>query len=300
MCRRCRRPRRGPRRSARTCRSRRAARACRSTAAASPARRGAARAAPRQRRAMPARAARTPPGALRPRSRPAPEGPRPGLGSARAVRSSRAVRSPKAVRSSRTRCLTLSRAYEFARIAPPNRPGRDDGPRVRTDQPPARRAAPIVAALVAGVLLLTDACSVAVPGIARPAASQAAAPATAALAAQSDPAGRVAEATAAAVQEFWRAEFPAAFGREWRDVSTFVAVPTADPGAPPPPCVNRTADVAGQAFYCPDCRRGRLGRRRPDTGAARAVRPGGRRGGARPRGRPRRAVAPRPRREAEP
>ena len=70
--------------------------------------------------------------------------------------------------------------------------------------------APIVAALVAGVLLLTDACSVAVPGIARPAASQAAPPATASLAAQSDPAGRVAAATAAAVQEFWRAEFPAA------------------------------------------------------------------------------------------
>jgi predicted metalloprotease len=113
-------------------------------------------------------------------------------------------------------------------------------------------AAPIVAALVAGVLLLTDACSVAVPGIARPAASQPAAPATAALAAQSDPAGRVAEATAAAVQEFWRAEFPTAFGREWRDVSTFAAVSTADPGAPPPPCVNRAADVAGQAFYCPD------------------------------------------------
>src|SRR5918997_7198145 len=53
-------------------------------------------------------------------------------------------------------------------------------------------AAPVVAALVAGVLLLTDACSVVVPGIAHPAASQPAEAATASLAAESDPAGRVA------------------------------------------------------------------------------------------------------------
>jgi predicted metalloprotease len=112
-------------------------------------------------------------------------------------------------------------------------------------------AAPVVAALVAGVLLLTDACSVVVPGIAHPAASQEATPATAALAAQSDPAGRVAEATVESLQEFWRAEFPAAFGREWRDIATFAPVDTQDPGAPPPPCINRAADLADQAFYCP-------------------------------------------------
>jgi predicted metalloprotease len=114
-------------------------------------------------------------------------------------------------------------------------------------------AAP-VAALVAAVLLLTGACSHVVPGNARPAslaAPPAAAPATAALAAQSGPADRVAEATTAALQEFWRTEFPAAFGREWRDIASFAAVATADPGAPPPPCVNRAADVADQAFYCP-------------------------------------------------
>jgi predicted metalloprotease len=116
----------------------------------------------------------------------------------------------------------------------------------------SRGAAPVVAALVAAMLLLTDACSAVVPGSAGPAAApQAVAPTTAALAAPSDRAGRVAEATAAALQEFWRTEFPAAFGRDWRDVTTFAAVPTEDPGAPPPPCINRAEDLAGQAFYCP-------------------------------------------------
>jgi predicted metalloprotease len=103
--------------------------------------------------------------------------------------------------------------------------------------------------LVAAVLILTSACSQVVPGSAR--ASAAPIPATAAVAAQSDPAGRVAEATTMALQEFWRAEFPAAFGREWRDISTFAAVETQDPAAAPPPCINRAADLADQAFYCP-------------------------------------------------
>jgi predicted metalloprotease len=107
-----------------------------------------------------------------------------------------------------------------------------------------------LAALVV-VLILTSACSHVVPGTARPALAAQATPATPAVSAQSDPAGRVADATAAAVQEFWRAEFPAAFGREWRDIDSFVPVATQDPAAPPPPCVNRPADLADQAFYCP-------------------------------------------------
>jgi predicted metalloprotease len=110
-----------------------------------------------------------------------------------------------------------------------------------------RVSAPI--ALVAAVLILTSACSQAVPGSARPSAAPA--PATAAIATRSDPAGRVAEATATALQEFWRAELPAAFGREWRDITTFAAVATQDPAAEPPPCINRAADLADQAFYCP-------------------------------------------------
>jgi predicted metalloprotease len=114
-----------------------------------------------------------------------------------------------------------------------------------------RVSAPInrLAVLVAAVLILTSACSQVVPGSAR--ASAAPIPATAAVAAQPDPAGRVAEATTTALQEFWRTEFPAAFGREWRDISTFAAVETQDPAAAPPPCINRAADLADQAFYCP-------------------------------------------------
>ena len=113
-----------------------------------------------------------------------------------------------------------------------------------------RVSAPIDRLVVlAAILILTSACGQLVPGNARAAASPA--PAAPAIAAQSDPAGQVAEATAAALQEFWRAELPAAFGREWRDISTFVAVETRDPAAPPPPCVNRAADLADQAFYCP-------------------------------------------------
>ncbi|WP_343938072.1 neutral zinc metallopeptidase, partial [Pseudonocardia zijingensis] len=73
----------------------------------------------------------------------------------------------------------------------------------------------------------------------------------AALAVGPGPAGRVAEAATEALQEFWRAELPAAFGREWSDISDFVPVATQDPDAPVPPCVNRAADVADQAFYCP-------------------------------------------------
>ena len=114
-------------------------------------------------------------------------------------------------------------------------------------------SAPIdrLAALVV-VLILTSACSHVVSGTARPAhAATPATPATPAVSAQSDPAGRVADATAAAVQEFWRGEFPAAFGREWRDISSFTAVETQDPAAPPPPCINRATDLADQAFYCP-------------------------------------------------
>jgi predicted metalloprotease len=116
-----------------------------------------------------------------------------------------------------------------------------------------RVSAPInrLAVLVAAVLILTSACSQVVSGNARAALAAAPTPATPASTAQSDAAGRVAEATATALQEFWRAELPAAFGREWRDISSFTAVETQDPAAPPPPCINRAADLADQAFYCP-------------------------------------------------
>jgi predicted metalloprotease len=110
----------------------------------------------------------------------------------------------------------------------------------------------VTAAVV--VLLLVGGCSQLVAGRPRPAA----APATAAVTAPQrtappspGPANQVAEAATLALQDFWREEFPAAFGREWTDLAAFAAVPTNDPDAPPPPCVNRVADLVDQAFYCP-------------------------------------------------
>jgi len=120
----------------------------------------------------------------------------------------------------------------------------------RVSPPLPRWVAVAVAVVVAAVpALLAGACSRVVPGDARPATV----PATAAIAA-APPAGSasgVATATTAALQEFWREEFPAAFGREWSDITTFAAVATDDPRATPPPCINRAADLADQAFYCP-------------------------------------------------
>jgi predicted metalloprotease len=112
-----------------------------------------------------------------------------------------------------------------------------------------RVAAPVAVVVAVVVAVLAGACSRVVPGDARPAA----APTTAAIAAAPPvgPAGEVAAATAAALQEFWREEFPAEFGRGWSDITTFAGVATDDPHATPPPCINRAADLADQAFYCP-------------------------------------------------
>ncbi|MFD1520179.1 neutral zinc metallopeptidase [Pseudonocardia yunnanensis] len=63
--------------------------------------------------------------------------------------------------------------------------------------------------------------------------------------------GDVATDATAALQEIWRSVFPAAFGRAWTDIARFEPVHTADAAAPAPPCVDRVADLVGQAFYCP-------------------------------------------------
>lgn len=66
--------------------------------------------------------------------------------------------------------------------------------------------------------------------------------------------GRIDQLAAAAVtdvQEYWRQTFKPAFGEQWRDVSGFYSVDTADPSAKPPPCTEDASDVEGNAFYCP-------------------------------------------------
>jgi predicted metalloprotease len=116
------------------------------------------------------------------------------------------------------------------------------------------RAATLGVPVATALALALAGCTQVVAGSAAPAPL----PATAAVAAPvpaaapgPSPSDAIAEAAAASLQEFWASAFPAAFGREWDDVDIFAAVHTGDPGAPPPPCVNRTSDIERQAFYCP-------------------------------------------------
>jgi predicted metalloprotease len=116
---------------------------------------------------------------------------------------------------------------------------------------PSRRRS-VRGAVVGIALALTLAgCTQVVVGSAGPAPL----PPTAAVAAPAAPvparSDAVAEVTTRTLQQFWAAAFPAAFGRDWDDIDSFAAVHADTPGAARPPCVNRAADVAGQAFYCP-------------------------------------------------
>lgn len=99
----------------------------------------------------------------------------------------------------------------------------------------------VLAAWLAAGLLLAG-CTQAVAG--RPIAAASSSNVARADLAQTD----VAQAAVAALQVFWRTQFPAAFGRPWRDISHFVPVHARDRNVP---CVSSAADVADQAFYCP-------------------------------------------------
>jgi predicted metalloprotease len=57
-----------------------------------------------------------------------------------------------------------------------------------------------------------------------------------------------AQTAVAALQAFWRTQFPASFAEPWRDITHFVPVHARDRDVP---CVSSAADVADQAFYCP-------------------------------------------------
>ena len=63
----------------------------------------------------------------------------------------------------------------------------------------------------------------------------------------------------AALQEYWRAQFPAAFGRPWRDISRFVPVHTGDRRVP---CVRVGRRRRGPGLLLPVGRRGGVGRGR--------------------------------------
>ena len=118
---------------------------------------------------------------------------------------------------------------------------------------PARTA--LSAAL--GLLLVTllAACAEAVPGSATAAPEPLPAPVAASTPLPAPDSSlspdEIGATTVDALQQFWRAEFPATFGRPWTDLAAFVPVRTTDRGTPPPPCLRRAADLADQAFYCP-------------------------------------------------
>ncbi|AEA23958.1 metalloprotease-like protein [Pseudonocardia dioxanivorans CB1190] len=57
--------------------------------------------------------------------------------------------------------------------------------------------------------------------------------------------------TVDALQDYWRQEFPRAFGTSWQDVRTIAPVHVDAADAPPPPCVAKASDLRGNAFYCP-------------------------------------------------
>ena len=119
-----------------------------------------------------------------------------------------------------------------------------------------RRRAALGSAAVVLVITVLAGCAQVVPGSARsapdplpsPAAQSTQLPDTPAAPLSADQVGRTATE---ALQEFWRTEFPAAFGRPWTDIAGFYPVDPADRSAPTPPCLRRAADLANQAFYCP-------------------------------------------------
>ncbi|MBW0093018.1 neutral zinc metallopeptidase [Pseudonocardia sp. KRD-184] len=101
------------------------------------------------------------------------------------------------------------------------------------------------AVLVLLLALVLVGCTQAVPG--RGVAADLRPPAPAVVPPVAD-AGSAATAVTAAVEGFWRTEFPASFGQPWDDIRTLLPV---SPGEGTPPCVQDLSEVADQAYYCP-------------------------------------------------
>ncbi|HET9143673.1 neutral zinc metallopeptidase [Actinophytocola sp.] len=63
---------------------------------------------------------------------------------------------------------------------------------------------------------------------------------------------RLAATVVTDVMDYWRQNFPATFGTEWKDLTGgFYSVDTARAKSEAPPCARRSIDVEGNAFYCP-------------------------------------------------
>jgi predicted metalloprotease len=66
------------------------------------------------------------------------------------------------------------------------------------------------------------------------------------------PIDRLAAAVLSDVRAYWEEKFPDTFGGDWEDLrGGYYSVDTSNPESPKPPCVDKTSDVEGNAFYCP-------------------------------------------------
>ncbi|MGH4023701.1 MAG: neutral zinc metallopeptidase, partial [Pseudonocardiaceae bacterium] len=114
------------------------------------------------------------------------------------------------------------------------------------------RGAALLAALLVAALVLGG-CSVIVNGRAVSGNGVMTRPVDTGIVRGSDggPVDELSTATLLDVQSYWRATFEPAFGRPWRDISGgFFSVDTSDPQAPPPPCLEASVQLEGNAFYC--------------------------------------------------
>lgn len=64
------------------------------------------------------------------------------------------------------------------------------------------------------------------------------------------PDDRFAATVVAGVEQYWRQEFPARFGRRWPNIQDFMAADPHD-AATLPPCLRQSLDLTNQALYCP-------------------------------------------------
>ncbi|MFC5996618.1 neutral zinc metallopeptidase [Pseudonocardia hispaniensis] len=115
-------------------------------------------------------------------------------------------------------------------------------------------------AVIAFLATLLAGCAHDVPG--HPGAAAPAVPATAGPGSdtrpsdESDPPSprsteEITTLAVAALGDYWRAAFPASFGRPWAPIRVFAPVHPGDPAAAAPPCVHGATELDGRAFYCP-------------------------------------------------
>lgn len=114
------------------------------------------------------------------------------------------------------------------------------------------RVSALLVALLAAVLVISG-CSATIPG--RPLSGDEVliGPVDTGILRGGDggPIDQVAAATLLDLESYWQATFEPAFGVAWRDISGgYFSIDTSDPDAAPPPCLDASIQLEGNAFYC--------------------------------------------------